>query len=275
MSMRKLFILAALSLSTLVAASGCSTEVADDDEMTEESEAELTKAGKALIGSYKDDSGSFRGIILTNNKVGQANEFIADVSTGIVCVTTPCPSSEKIKGTFTAGTKTITFKSTTASPHVQHLLGRYNYLVQGAKFSLWKGKTFAQSLEKVDNYCSESSDCYAQDILHPMCWGLGFTCTPQNTCDWSCSQPPPLDPCIGRPLETCNGICQPKFGPSACTPDGRICTADMGYKGCQQAPQGTVCMSSNSCAPGEHCSTEDGVCNSSGMLAVCSGTCVN
>jgi len=275
MSTRKLFILAALSLSTLLAASGCATETAaDDDDVAEESEADLTKAGKALIGSYKDDSGSFRGLILTANQVGPANEFIADVSTGIVCIKAPCPSSEKIKGTFTAGTKTITLRSTTASAAVQHLLGKYNYVVQGDKLSLSRGKKFVQSLEKVESYCSESSDCYAQDILHPACFGLGFTCSAQNTCNWSCHNPP-LDPCKGRPVEQCNGVCKPIFGPSHCSPDGLICTKDFAYKGCGRGPQAATCMSSDACGPGLHCSTEDGVCNSSGMLAVCSGTCVN
>lgn len=274
MSMRKLFVLAALTVSSLVAASGCATQVAEEED-TAASEAALTQAGMALIGAYKDDSGSFRGIILTDKKVGAANEFIADVSTGIVCITTPCPTSEKITGTFTATKKTITFRSTTASSHVQGLLGKYNYLVQGAKFSLSRGATFVQSLEKVDNYCSASSDCYAQDILHPQCWGIGFTCSAQNTCEWSCSSLPPGEACAGRTQDQCNGACQPVFGPSVCSPDGRICTRDFRYKGCVDAPQGVSCLSSSSCAAGEHCSTEDGVCNSSGMLAVCSGTCVN
>jgi hypothetical protein len=35
-----------------------------------------------------------------------------------------------------------------------------------------------------------------------------------------------------------------------------------------------TCISSGTCAAGQHCSTEDGVCNSTGMLTVCSGTCV-
>ena len=54
-----------------------------------------------------------------------------------------------------------------------------------------------------------------------------------------------------------------------------ICTADMAFKGCFTKPAAAVCMSSGSCDAGQHCSVEDGVCNSSGMLAVCSGTCVN
>ena len=33
------------------------------------------------------------------------------------------------------------------------------------------------------------------------------------------------------------------------------------------------CMSSGSCAADEFCTTEHGVCDSTGILAVCSGTC--
>lgn len=272
---KKLFVLAALSLTSLASTAGCSLDASPDDEIVEGSEAELSAAGKALIGSYVDDSGAFRGLILTSKKAGQANEFIADVSTGIVCITTPCPSSERITGTFTAGTKTINFKAPTASAHVQHLLGRFNYLVQGDKLSLSR-KGFAQSLEKVTSYCAEASDCYAQDIIHPMCLGA-FSCSTENTCSWKCGSFPPPDQCAGLDLDACTAepACQPVFGPSACTADGRICTADMAYKGCKEAPQAeTACMSSASCPKGTHCSTEDGVCNPVGMLAVCGGTCV-
>jgi hypothetical protein len=275
--------LVALALASTGALAGCSADTSNGDEdVVEGTEEELTKAGKALIGSYKDDSGAFQGLILTSVKAGQANEFVADVDTGIRCITTPCPSSERITGTFTAGPKTITFKSTSASQNVQHLLGKYNYLVQGNKFSIWR-KGFAQSLEKVPSYCAQSSDCYSQDIIHPMCMGQ-FDCE-QNSCSWSCvpwppPPPPPLDPCKGSDEATClsKSFCQPIYGPSACSPDGRICTADMAYKGCEQKPSppppsGAVCLSSSSCAAGEHCTTEDGVCNPYGMLAVCAGTC--
>jgi hypothetical protein len=269
--------LAVIALAT----TACAVDTTNEDDVVEESDAELTKAGKALIGSYKDDSGKFHGLILTSAKAGQANEFIADVDTGIRCITTPCPSSERITGTFTAGTKTITLKSSTASSVVQPLLGKYNYLVQGNKFSIWR-KGYAQSLEKVPSYCAQSDDCYAQDIIHPACMG-SFDCE-TNSCSWSCvpwpPPPPPLDPCKGSDEATClaKAMCQPIFGPSACTPDGRICTADMAYKGCEQKPappppSGAVCLSSQSCAAGEHCTTEDGVCNPYGMLAVCAGTC--
>jgi hypothetical protein len=144
------------SLVALVAVSalaGCAAEATDDvadvgGDMAETSDTEaLTQAGKALIGEYTDDTGAFRRLVLTAEKVGQANKFIADVDTGIRCITTPCPSSLTIEGTFTAGTKTITFKVPGKPNAASHLLGKYNYIVQGEKFSLFR-KGFAQSLAK-------------------------------------------------------------------------------------------------------------------------------
>lgn len=268
---KKLFVVGLLASSTIALGAGCAAQTDDSDDGVVD-EAALSAAGQALIGSYKDDTGPFRGLILTSTKVGQANEFIADVDTGVRCVVAPCPSSERIKGTFTAGSKTITFRSTTASNFAKHLLSRYNYLVQGSKFSLTR-KNFAQSLENVNSYCSVVSDCDVQGIIHPMCVG-SFTCSAQNTCSYQCGLHP-INPCAGLDLDQCmaNNLCQPKFGPSACSPNG-ICTADMAYKGCNPRETGGTCMSSASCAAGEHCSVEDGVCNPTGMLAVCSGTCV-
>ncbi len=273
---KKLFVLAAVSFSSLAAIAGCSADVGDDDAAVDETEQDLSKEGKALIGSYKGDTGPFHGLILTSKKAGQANEFIADVDTGIRCITAPCPSSERIVGTFTAGSKTITFKSSTASQHVKHLLGRYDYVAQGDTLSLSR-KSFAQSLDKATSYCAQASDCDAQDIIHPMCVGA-FTCSTENTCNWSCGSTKAVDPCSGLDQTACtaNASCEPIYGPSACTADGRICTADMAYKGCKAAQaQGATCMSSATCPAGQHCSTEDGVCNPVGMLAVCGGTCVN
>ena len=138
------------TLALLAAGSaGCAADTSDADaDDVEQSADELTAAGKKLIGSYKDDSGAFKSLVLTSTKVGQRNKFSADVDTGIRCIVAPCPSAEHIEGTFTAGTKTITLYSTTASAHSQHLLGKYSYLVQGAKFSLIR-KDFAQSLERI------------------------------------------------------------------------------------------------------------------------------
>ena len=223
---------AALALVAAGSLAGCAADTSStdaDEGVAEESSDELNAAGKALIGSYTDDTGAFQGLVLTSKKVGQRNEFFADVDTGLRCITTPCPTFQRIEGTFTAGSKTITLYSTTASIPAQHLLGKYNYVVQGDKLTLTR-KNFSQSLAKGGSYCAKSDDCYAQDIIHPMCMG-GFTCTPQNTCAWKCGTWPP-------------------------------------------PPVVTVCLHSGTCAAGEHCSTEDGVCNPYGMLAVCAGTCV-
>jgi hypothetical protein len=271
------FAFATCSIISAGALTGCAadTATADADEEVEETSDELTAAGKALIGSYKDDSGAFRGLVLTAEKVGQRNKFFADVDTGVRCIQAPCPSSERIEGTFTAGTKTITFRSTTASAFAQHLLGQYKYLVQGDKFSIYR-KGFSQSLEKTPSYCAAASDCSAQNLIHPFCVG-SWTCSATSSCGWQCGAvPPPVDACVGLDVSACTASteCGPIFGPSACTPDGRICTADMAYKGCKKNAE-TVCLGSNSCSSGKHCSTEDGVCNSYGMLAVCAGTCVN
>jgi hypothetical protein len=146
-----LFGLAALALVS-AGSIGCAADtspVADDEVDVEETSDELTAAGKKLIGAYKDDSGAFKSLVLSATKVGQRNVFTADVDTGIRCIKAPCPSGEHIEGTFTAGAKTITLYSTTAV-NAKHLLGKYNYLVQGEKFSLSR-KGFAQSLEKIDD----------------------------------------------------------------------------------------------------------------------------
>lgn len=276
MFIRKLLLgLSSLSLISAFALVGCAADTSDpdEDEMVAEDESDLSAAGKALIGSYVDDTGAFRGLVLTSVKHGQRNEFWADVDTGVRCITTPCPSSERIEGTFTAGSKTITLRSATASPFAQHLLGRYRYLKQGSKLTLFR-KGFSQSLAKGDSYCAAPSDCAGQGIIHPMCVG-NWTCSPQNTCGWQCGIGP-TDPCDGLDETACqaNAACQPKYGPSACTADGLICTTDIVFKGCEKKQTtGAVCLSSGSCAPGEYCTTEDGVCNPYGMLAVCAGTC--
>ena len=144
----KLFVgLAALALVSSGALAGCASETDSAEGAVDESADDLTAAGKALIGSYSDDAGAFKTLDLTATKVGQRNVFTADVDTGIRCITTPCPSSEHIEGTFTAGAKTITLSSTTATVHSQHLLGKYDYVVQGDKLTLSR-KDFSQSLSK-------------------------------------------------------------------------------------------------------------------------------
>lgn len=152
---KKHFVVAVVFLSNVALVAACTADQSshnDDEHVVEE--VDLAAAKKALIGSYKDDSGTFRGLILTATEAGQGNEFIADVNT-----TARCLSTEHINGTFTAGAKTITLKSSTASSFAKHILGTYKYTVQGEKFSLQR-KNFAQSLERTTSYCAQSDDCY-------------------------------------------------------------------------------------------------------------------
>lgn len=112
------------------------------------SQDELRASAAHLVGAYQGGTSAaarpptFDGLVLNAD-----GSFFADVDTGIRCIVAPCPSGEHIEGTFTAGAKTLSLSSTTASQHSQHLLGTYTYLVQGAKLSLSR-TDFAQSLEK-------------------------------------------------------------------------------------------------------------------------------
>lgn len=185
---RTLSFFAALSLASVFAITGCATETSSSEDDGAE-ENDLTAAGKALIGSYKGESGPIYGLILTPAKAtGQANEFIADVDTGIRCAIAPCPSREHVTGTFTASSKSITLKSSTASDHAKRALGKYSY-THDADTLAFSRKGVAETLDAVDSYCSQASDCGAQGIIHPMCVG-GFVCTAENTCSYHCGIAP-------------------------------------------------------------------------------------
>jgi hypothetical protein len=178
--------LSLLSLVALLGGAGCAAEATNDAELRQATESELGQEGQALVGTYASDTGPFLHLELTSRAVGQSSEFIAEMRTGIVCVMAPCPTTENVVGTFTAGSRTIAFRSTTASDHVQHLLGRYAYTVRGETLSLSRDEV-THTLDKVT-----------------------------------------------------------------------------------EAPS---CTSSSVCRSDEHCSTEDGDCESTGMLAVCTGRC--
>jgi hypothetical protein len=269
MSLRSTLVVLATLVSASAFAAGCAVDTTseqDGEEVESSSEAELSAAGRALIGSYIDDSGTFRSLVLTHVADGSRNRFFADVVVNGQPV--------RMEGTFSAGPKTVTLRSATpvAGNPAKALFGQYKYLVQGDKLSLTRSGT-TQSLEKVGSYCKAATDCAGQGIIHPMCVG-SYTCSANNACGWKCGVPVPVDPCAGKTQAACtaDSACQPVFGPSSC--NGNRCTRDFVFKSCKVAPAAPSCMSSASCGAGEHCSTEDGVCNSSGMLAVCSGTCV-
>jgi hypothetical protein len=178
--------LSLLSLLVLLGGAGCAAEATNEAEAGQAAASELSQEGQALVGAYASDTGPFIHLELTSRVVGQESEFIAEMRTGIVCVTAPCPTTESVVGTFTAAARTIAFRSTTASDHVQHLLGRYAYTVGGETLTLSR-----------------------DEVTHS----------------------------LGKVTEALS------------------------------------CTSTSACRTGEHCSTDDGDCESTGMLAVCSGRC--
>jgi hypothetical protein len=197
--MNRLASLFAILVASTVAA--CAVDASDTTDGTEDVSQDdaLTAAGKALVGAYTDDSGAFKGLVLTSERVGQGAKFFADVDTGIRCIKAPCPSTVRIEGIYTAGTKTITLRlDPNANKLGARLAGKYNYLVQGEKFSLSR-KGFAQSLAKTISYCADETavqDCFAQDLVIPACFGSTFSCSAERTCEWSCKPfiPPTCPP---------------------------------------------------------------------------------
>lgn len=55
-----------------------------------------------------------------------------------------------------------------------------------------------------------------------------------TTTEYSYDRVAPADACASKDQTAClaDESCQAKWGPSACSPDGRICTADIRFKGC-------------------------------------------
>lgn len=128
-SLRRLFALSLIMTCTALA--GCAVDAAGDDAIEVEADsAELSAAGKALIGSY-EGGGTLQKLELKATKVGSANAFTADIDDG--------GAPLHLEGTFTAGAKTITFKSTSTSPTAAAFVGRYRYTASGVTLTLSRG----------------------------------------------------------------------------------------------------------------------------------------
>jgi hypothetical protein len=249
---RKYFSVACLfALASAACAAESNTEAADDD---------LTGAAEQLVGAYKGENNPFTGLVLTGEKVGQQAKFFADVDTGIRCFRAPCPSSARIEGTWSAGSKTITLRAEIPAAGnfglAERLIGKYDYRVQGQTLSLSKdGSTY--SLSKEHSYCAAPADCDRQGIITPACVG-SFTCSEVSTCSWRCGAPPPLDRCRGKDEEQCRASsgCRVELGPSHCSEDGLICTKDIVFKGCVEKQADAcagldlaACEANAACAP--------------------------
>lgn len=105
----------------------CAVETEADDDSAESEGAELSAAGRALIGAYEGGA-TLRRLDLSATKVGAANAFTADI------VASEGPLH--VEGTFTAGAKTLTFRTTTPSPGAARFAGRYRYAAIGSELTL-------------------------------------------------------------------------------------------------------------------------------------------
>jgi len=188
MRLSKLFFAAAFALPF---AAGCTAEAGTDaDEAVAETgeEAQELRAADALVGAYSGVATGrgygFAGLVLSNRD--NKHTFFADVNTGIVCITAPCPTQVRIAGTYTAGPRNLTLTADDGAPHAQRFTGKFRYAVTRTGLSLTRGReTFG--LEKEVSYCGAALDCREQNLITPRCLGT-FECA-ANACAYRCGMP--------------------------------------------------------------------------------------
>lgn len=189
----------------LAAAPGCAVTAADagsegdsaaEAEKAETSEDALHQHAAALAGAFHGDFHAGTQLPAFDGIVFKADgTFFADVNTGIVCITTPCPTQARISGRFFATRSYIYLSSVTGdlSNGVGSMRGWYRYSHSpGYKLSLerpWHSH-WQQSLAPEQSYCSQPVDCEGQGIIHIMCAGQ-WTCGAgaANQCGYSCGIP--------------------------------------------------------------------------------------
>lgn len=195
MNWKLAFVALALGCSAL-AAPGCAADADPiDDADAEEAAAsqdELNAAQAKLVGAYQHSGGATRPPTFLGLVLNADGSFIADIDTGIRCITTPCPSGARLAGKFTATKSYLRLNPKSSGGEGAAFYGRYKYSVgNDGALSLsragqdWSG--WSNELSKENSYCSQPSDCEGQGLIHPMCVG-GWTCgsSTANTCGWKC-----------------------------------------------------------------------------------------
>lgn len=158
----------ALSIvATCSALTGCAAETAEEEADVDTSE--LSAAGTALIGAYEGEA-TISNLALTATKVGSANAFNADVD-GV-----------RVEGTFTAGPKTITFKTTSPNPASTRFAGRYGYVVNGTRLALSRRgitETLTKAAQRIPGPLDTCpTGTFTQDLVDRM---AGVAAVPGNT----------------------------------------------------------------------------------------------
>jgi hypothetical protein len=183
--------LVAVALTMAAWEQGCAVDTgAGDDSEVGVTEDDISKAAASLVGSYgrATQPGNAAALPAFTGLVLQANgKFFADIDTGVRCITTPCPSAERIEGSFRATKTSLTLTAAAGSAPSQSF-GKYTYRVGGRGLELTR-QGWANTLPLVNSYCAASTDCDEQGIIHPMCVGA-FTCTASNACAYKCGVMP-------------------------------------------------------------------------------------
>jgi hypothetical protein len=187
--------------SSLVALPGCaadSVDTPDDGSADEEasSEEDLKAAAAKLVGAYAGGTSNvpptFQGLVFKSD-----GTFFADIDTGIRCITTPCPSNERLTGTFTA-TKNYVRLSPKAGEAASANHARYRYTLSAGRLSLSRPdkKSWSGSVTKQASYCAAAVDCQGQSMILPKCMGTfscGTTNPGANACVYTCGGTPTTD----------------------------------------------------------------------------------
>jgi hypothetical protein len=228
--------LTALFLATAAAAGCASNPDAADDGVGDDESALASRAWEDLVGAYSVTSGPvFQQIVFTRSIESRGHHFFANVDNGIRCITTPCPSTDRVEGWYSAGPKTVTLHYTASDSGERY---RYTLTAKGGLTMSRAGETHEFTSE--GTYCDDAADCAEQSYVHIMCVGRA-TCSAGH-CGYTC----------GFPL--------PDAGPDASdagTPDA---DAD--------APTGVACGNAT-CAVGDVCCNPLwSICTKPGMFCI-------
>jgi hypothetical protein len=150
---------------------------------TGEDQAEINSAWTKIAGAYQGDSG-IGAIVFERTPDIHGHHFFADVDNGIRCITTPCPSSSRIEGYYTATSKNLWLHVTKGDSGAFDYEGKYAWKSTGKSLLLTKDNA-TQTLGPIDTYCQSASDCTNQDYVHILCVGHA-TCNSDNRCGYQC-----------------------------------------------------------------------------------------
>jgi hypothetical protein len=256
--------------------SGCygAADVTDETEATAEEAS--SRSWERLVGSWRASSGPFRAVVFTRTTETRGRHFFADYDRPVVCVRAPCPPvRERVEGAFTATTRTLNLNSSDARlGAIVAPFGQYQYTLSGNTLTLSQNGRVVSRLSKVTSYCTEADDCAEQGLIVPACLGR-FTCSPTNTCGYTCGRP------VSGAGEFCGGIAGIQCGPGltcilggsfpdaggTCRSTGSTCAVIRctATTHCEENPAGARCVpnarscATMECAPGFVCRDTAGV----------------